>query len=86
MYIISYLLRGPYSRVLCECPGDVTHHSLLPEVDAHGGGELAVELAVGVSVEEGGLAHPRVSQRQQFDQIVVVTVDGHCASRYSTFT
>lgn len=36
----------------------ITHHSLFPEVNAHCGGELAVELLVGVPVEEGGLPHP----------------------------
>lgn len=52
----------------------VTHHSLFPEVNSHCSCELAVELVVSVPVEEGGLSHPRVPQRQQLDQIVIVPV------------
>lgn len=42
------------------CVRACTHHSLFPEVYSHCGGELAVELVVGVPVEESGLAHSRV--------------------------
>lgn len=50
------------------------HHSLFPEVDAHRGDELGVELVVGVAVEEGGLPHAGVAQRQQLDQVVVIPI------------
>lgn len=60
-----------------------THHSLFPEVDAHRGCELSVELAVGVPVQEGGLSHARVPQSQQLDQVVVVPV-GHRAAACCT--
>lgn len=59
------------------------HHSFFSEVDAHCGGELAVELVVGVPVEEGGLSHARVPQRQKLDQVVVIPVS-HCAAVFST--
>lgn len=52
-----------------------THHSLFPEVDSHRGREPPVELVVCVPVEKGGLSHPRVSEGQQLDQIVVVPVN-----------
>lgn len=61
----------------------ITHHSLFSEVNTHCGWELAVELVVGISVEEGGLSHSRVPQGQQLDQIVIVPVS-HCAAECST--
>lgn len=59
--------------------GSDTNHSLFPEIDAHGGDKFGVELVVGVAVEEGGLAHSGVSQSQEFDQIVVISI-GHSAA------
>lgn len=64
-----------------------THHSLFPEVNAHCGCELAVELVVSVPVEESGLSHPRVPQSQQLDQIVIVPVshgDAECSTCHSS--
>lgn len=58
----------------------VTHQPFFPEVDAHRGGELAVELVVGVPVQEGGLAHPGVAECQQLDEIVIVPL-GHGAAQ-----
>lgn len=55
-----------------------THHSLLPEVNPHCAGELAVELVVRVPVEEGGLAHSRVAQSQQLNQVVIIPVSHRC--------
>lgn len=60
-----------------------THHSFFSEVDAHCGCELAVELVVGIPVEEGCLSHSRVPQRQKLDQIIIIPVS-HCATVFST--
>lgn len=52
--------------------GRTVRDSLLAEVDAHGGDELAIEGRVGILVEEASLAHAGVAQRQELDEVVVV--------------
>lgn len=46
--------------------------SLLPEINTNGGYEPGVEGAIGVLVQEAGLAHARIAQSKELDQVVVV--------------
>lgn len=61
----------------------ITHHSFFSEVNAHCGRELAVELVVGISVEEGGLSYSRIPQCQKLDQVIIIPIS-HCANVFST--
>lgn len=51
-----------------------THHTLFSKVDAYCRDELWVELVVCVSIQQSGLSNPRISEGQEFDQIVIVPI------------
>lgn len=54
-----------------------THHSLFAKVNANGRRKLRMEYAIGVLIQEAGLAHTRIAQRQKFQQIIVFDGQTH---------
>lgn len=51
-----------------------THHSFFSEVYSHCCDELGVEFAVCVLIQEAGLSHPRVPQREELDEVIIVPI------------
>ncbi len=51
-----------------------THHSFLSEVYSHRGDEFGVEFAVCVLIQKAGLSHPRVPEREELDEVIIVPI------------
>lgn len=53
---------------------ETTHHSFFPKVYPYRRDEFGIKLVIGVSVQERRFPDPRVSEGQEFDQVIVVSI------------
>lgn len=51
-----------------------TYHSFFPKVYPYRRDEFGIKFVIGVSVQERCFSNPRVSEGQEFDQIIVVSI------------
>lgn len=53
---------------------DSTYHSFFSKVYSHCSDKLGVKLAVCVLIKEAGFSHARITQRQEFDEVIVLPI------------
>lgn len=51
-----------------------THHSLFPKVNAHRCDKLGIELAICILVKKAGLSYSRITERQEFYEVIIVPI------------